>query len=67
MMFFILHMNLFDFRMAQSESVQYFQFDQEGNMFVYPPGGGLSGIPKLVKPGDEMIFSSVETESIPTN
>ena len=42
--------------MAQSESVQYFQFDKEGNMFVFPPGSGFSGKPRLVKPGESLIF-----------
>ena len=43
--------------MAQVETVQFFQFDSEGNMYMFPPGGGCTGIPKLVLPGDEMIFS----------
>ena len=42
------------FRMCASQPVQYFQFDSDGNMFVYPPGSGFSGIPKLVQPGDEL-------------
>ena len=48
--------------MSQTETVQYFQFDGEGNMFIYPPGAGVSGVPKLVRPGDEMIFNSYDTE-----
>ena len=31
-------------------------------MFVYSPGGEFSGIPELVRPGDEMIFSGVDSE-----
>ena len=49
--------------MSQPETVQYFQFDKEGNMFIYPAGAGINGIPKLVRPGDEMIFSTGETDS----
>ena len=49
--------------MSKPESVQYFQFDEAGNMYVFAPGAGCSGDAKLVKPGDEMIFSSSwETE-----
>ena len=41
--------------------MQYFQFDHDGNMYVFPPGSGTSGVPKLVKPGDELNFSSGES------
>ena len=41
-------------RLNCSESVLYFQFDSEVNMFVYPPGGGFSGLPRLVQPGEEL-------------
>ena len=34
--------------------MQYFQFDHGGNMFVYPPGSLFSGVPKLVRPGDDL-------------
>ena len=44
--------------MAESESVQFFQFDQDGNMFIFAPGAGCTGEAKLVKPGDEMIFNN---------
>ena len=44
-------------RLAQVETVQFFQFNSDGNMFMFPPGTGCTGIPKLVKPGDEMTFS----------
>ena len=44
--------------MAEVESVQYFQFDQQGNMYVFAPGAGCTGESKLVRPGDEMIFSN---------
>ena len=44
--------------MAESESVQFFQFDQDGNMFIFAPGAGCTGDAKLVKPGDDMIFNS---------
>ena len=41
-------------RLACSESVQYFQFDSTGNMYVYPAGSGWSGTPRLVKPGEDL-------------
>ena len=44
--------------MAQPDSTQYFQFDSQGNMFIYAPGAGCTGKTKLVKPGDELIFCS---------
>ena len=47
--------------MAESESVQYFQFDEQGNMFVFAPGAGMTGNVTLVRPGDDLIFSSVES------
>ena len=37
----------------KSEEVQYFQFDSSGNMYVFEPGAGMSGIAKIVKPGDD--------------
>ena len=43
--------------MAAVESVQFFQFDAEGNMYVFEPGAGCTGQATLVKPGDEMIFN----------
>ena len=45
------------FRLKASESVQFFQFDQAGNMYIFPAGSGCTGVPKLVKPGDAMIFT----------
>ena len=40
------------------EAVQFFQFDSQGNMFIFAPGAGCTGECKLVKPGDELIFNS---------
>ena len=51
------------FRILKSQSVQYFQFDSEGNMYMYPPGCGFSGKPKLVHPGDELFLE----EEIPSS
>ena len=51
---------LFSCRLASPEDVQFFQFDQEGNMYVFPPGSGCTGIPRLVQPGEELIFSNSE-------
>ena len=39
--------------MAKSEDVQYFQFDQSGNMYVFEPGAGFSGVCKKVSPGED--------------
>ena len=44
----------FFFRLKASESVQYFQFDSVGNMFIFEPGAGFSGNSTLVRPGDEI-------------
>ena len=41
-------------RLIASESVQYFQFDVKGNMYVYGPGSGFSGPSVKVEPGFEM-------------
>ena len=40
--------------MATPEDVQYFQFDSDGNMYIYEPGAGCSGIPRRVEPGEEL-------------
>ena len=37
--------------------MQFFQFDREGNMYVFAPGAGCTGPTRLVRPGDEMIFN----------
>ena len=50
-------------RMGCSEDVQYFQFDKDGNMFVYEPGSGFSGECHLVKPGDDLTFNLSRTNS----
>ena len=52
-------------RLHSTESVQFFQFDQDGNMYIFPPGAGCSGEPKLVKPGDSDIFGGTEQEESP--
>ena len=44
------------------EMVQYFQFDADSNMFVFPPGSGCSGVPRLVQPGDELVFNTSDSE-----
>ena len=45
------------FSLTESESTQCFQFDKEGNMYVFAPGAGCTGPTRLVRPGDEMIFN----------
>ena len=42
------------FRLVASELVQYFQFDQNGNMFVFRLGSGFSGPSVKVEPGFDM-------------
>ena len=44
----------FFFRLKASESVQYFQFDSVGNMFIFEPGAGFSGNSTLARPGDQL-------------
>ena len=51
-------MFLYIFRLRASESVQYFQFDQTGNMFVFEPGAGFTGPSVKVNPGFEMSVTS---------
>ena len=54
---------MFCLRLAQVETVQFFQFDSDGNMYMFAPGAGCTGVAKLVKPGDEMIFSGESVEN----
>ena len=49
-----MRLNILGWRMLRLFS--FFQFDQEGNMYVFEPGAGCSGDARLVKPGDEYIF-----------
>ena len=46
--------SIITFKVKATESVQYFQFDKDGNMFVFAPGAGCSGEAALVQPGDEL-------------
>ena len=46
------------YRLAQPEDVQYFQFDKEGNMYIFEPGAGCTGVPRMVQPGEELHLSS---------
>ena len=48
-------------RLNTVNSIQYFQFDEEGNMFMFPPGSGCSGVPKMVRPGDELFDVKIES------
>ena len=43
---------IFHFKMAMPESMQFFQFDSKGNMYIYAPGAGCSGDTKFIAPGD---------------
>ena len=46
------------FRLANTDSIQYFQFDCHGNMYIYAPSAGCTGQAKFVAPGDDLIFSN---------
>ena len=46
-----LNISVIIFRLATSEDVQYFKFDEVGNMYVYAAGSGFSGPCVEVKPG----------------
>ena len=46
------------FSLTEPETTQFFQFDRDGNMYVFAPGAGCTGPTQLVKPGDELIFNS---------
>ena len=43
--------------MAQLEDVQYFKFDQSGNMYIYEPGSVFGGDCHILSPGDELVFN----------
>ena len=43
--------------------VQCFQFDEEGNMYIFKAGAGYIGTPKLVKPGDDPISSNYSSQT----
>ena len=47
--------------------LQFFQFDKDGNMYVFPAGSGCTGNSRLVHPGDELIFSNTEEDSQKVN
>ena len=41
--------------LAKPEDVQYFKFDELGNMYVYEPGAGCSGLAEKVSPGEDFV------------
>ena len=45
------------------ESVQFMQFDADGNLFVYEPGAGYSGIPRKIQQG----FSQEDLQFVTPN
>ena len=49
--------------MTESESTQFFQFDHQGNTYVFAPSAGCTGPTRLVRPGDELIFNSSYNQS----
>ena len=52
---------IYVFRLRSSGSVQYFQFDESGNMFVFKPGSGFSGPCVKVEPGIEIVDTMQES------
>ena len=44
---------------VKSEDVQYMKFDHEGNLYLYEPGSGMSGVPKRVIEfgSDEVVYA----------
>ena len=53
------------YRRSQPETVQYFQLNEEGNMFMYEVGTGCTGTSRLVIPRNELFLpsSNVSTKS----
>ena len=49
------------YSLAKFEDVQYFQFDSDGNMYVYEGGAGCTGHVRKVEPGDELIWKDYNT------
>ena len=39
----MIYVTLIPCRVSESESVQYFQFDGDGNTFIFAPGAGCTG------------------------
>ena len=48
--------------LAKPEDVQYFQFDSDGNMYVYEPGAGCTGVVRKVAPGEELHLYNGESD-----
>ena len=49
------------------ESVQFMQFESEGNLYVYEPGAGCSGIPRKIEQGftqDELNLTSTPSDDV---
>ena len=44
--------------MAHPDSVQYFQFNSKGKMYIYTPGAECTGEAKFMAPEDYLIFSN---------
>ena len=44
--------------MTEIKAMEFFQFDQDGKMYVFTPGAGCTDPTHLVRPGDELIFNS---------
>ena len=56
----------FVFRLiAKPEDVQYMKFDSQGNLYLYEPGSGISGVPrKVIEFGsDEIVYDLNENNT----
>ena len=55
--------------------VQFMQFDSDGNLFIFEPGAGCTGTPRMIKQGfsqEDLLFSSGKngqdiTEHVPND
>ena len=59
-----MHFSCEYFRIAKPEDVQYFQFDSEGNMFIFEPGAGCTGNVRKVSPGEELFNENCTQENL---
>ena len=53
----------------KAKDVQYMKFDEKGNLYLYEPGSGMSGIPRRVIAfgSDEVIYAENCLESSNSN
>ena len=51
---YVKYFIIFVYRLVQSEDVQYFRFDENGDLFIYETGSGFSGPSFKVEQGFEI-------------